>query len=189
MRLVTISGPRGSGKDTVMRALAGRISGLRRIVAHTTRTPRPGEQEGRDYHFVSDVDFDRLIAEDHWFWYGPVGPVQRFGILNDDLAISSHGSAIVTLPVGARTMRNRVEAEGGQAFLIAVFASAKERQARIRARQPGISEMEVGRLMREDPVSPRMRDYKDFNARLINRGADPEPVCQRAIKLVQSFLR
>lgn len=61
-RLTVLSGPSGVGKGTV-------VAEVRRLFPHvwvsvscTTRTPRPGESDGVQYHFVSDAQFDELIA-------------------------------------------------------------------------------------------------------------------------------
>jgi guanylate kinase len=59
-RLVVLSGPSGVGKDTVIQAVRRRLPDLQRPVAYTTRAPRPGEKDGREYSFVSPEDFARL---------------------------------------------------------------------------------------------------------------------------------
>jgi guanylate kinase len=61
-RLTVLSGPSGVGKGTVVTALARRAPTLWVSVSVTTRFPRPGEIDGVNYHFVDDVEFDRLIA-------------------------------------------------------------------------------------------------------------------------------
>lgn len=61
-RLVVLAGPSGVGKSTVVKALRPELPALFFSVSATTRSPRPGEVEGRDYHFVSDSEFDRMIA-------------------------------------------------------------------------------------------------------------------------------
>ncbi len=189
VRVVTVSGPRGVGKDSIATALVAHIPNLRRIVVHTTRAPRYGEQEGREYHFVSDLEFEELVRGNRFVWFGQIGPVQRHGILADKFMTSSYGSVLVTIPPAARAIREWITVMGGRTFLLAVFASTKERRQRIRNREIGISELEVQRLMREDPVSPSMRDFQDFDARILNRGTSPEPAYQRAITLVHRFLR
>jgi len=60
--LFIISGPSGAGKGTLVRELVGRVPDAWVSVSVTTRTPRAGELEGREYFFVSDEEFDRLIA-------------------------------------------------------------------------------------------------------------------------------
>ncbi|MBX3111961.1 MAG: guanylate kinase [Fimbriimonadaceae bacterium] len=62
-RLVVLSGPSGVGKDTVIDAWARRDPQVKRVVAYTTRPPRPGEHDGDDYHFVDPERFDRLATE------------------------------------------------------------------------------------------------------------------------------
>ena len=60
-RLVVLAGPSGVGKSTVVAALRPELPNLYFSVSATTRAQRPGEVEGRDYHFVSDSTFDRMI--------------------------------------------------------------------------------------------------------------------------------
>jgi len=60
--LVVVSGPSGVGKDAVLDELARRGQRFHRVVTCTTRARREGETEGFDYHFVTDEEFDRLIA-------------------------------------------------------------------------------------------------------------------------------
>ena len=61
--VVVISGPSGVGKDTVVQALLRRSGNFYFVVTATSRPPRPGEQHGVDYFFVSETHFRRMIAE------------------------------------------------------------------------------------------------------------------------------
>lgn len=61
-RLVVLAGPSGVGKSTVVAALRRELPRLHFSVSATTRAPRPDEVEGRDYHFVDDAEFDRMIG-------------------------------------------------------------------------------------------------------------------------------
>jgi guanylate kinase len=62
-RLFVITGPSGVGKGTLIRRLRERILDLDLSVSATTRRPRPGEQDGVDYHFTSEEEFDRMARE------------------------------------------------------------------------------------------------------------------------------
>lgn len=62
--LVVVSGPSGSGKGEALRVFAS--EGFERVVTSTTRSPRPGEQDGVDYHFVSEDDFRKRYGEDEY---------------------------------------------------------------------------------------------------------------------------
>lgn len=60
--LVVLSSPSGAGKTTITRRLLERDPSLSLSVSVTTRPPRPGEVDGRDYHFIGQVDFDHMVA-------------------------------------------------------------------------------------------------------------------------------
>lgn len=76
--LIVLSGPSGVGKNTLMNRVIPRIPNLQYSVSATTRPPRSGEVDGVDYFFVSDEEFDRMIAEDEFLeWAEFVG--NRYG--------------------------------------------------------------------------------------------------------------
>ena len=59
--LFIISSPSGGGKTSLVKALLEAEPGVRLSVSHTTRPPRPGEVDGRAYHFVTLPAFERLL--------------------------------------------------------------------------------------------------------------------------------
>lgn len=77
-RLFVICGPSGVGKTTIVKALLAQLAKVAYSVSYTTRRKRPGEVEGKDYHFVSPERFAELIkvgefleyAQVHGHWYG-----------------------------------------------------------------------------------------------------------------------
>lgn len=84
--LIILSSPSGAGKSTLARRLMQWDAGLRFSVSATTRKPRPGEEHGREYFFLSDDEFKREVATGgmlehaHVFgnFYGsPAGPVKE----------------------------------------------------------------------------------------------------------------
>lgn len=75
--LYILSAPSGAGKSSLISALLARneqANGQKMMVSvsHTTRQPRPGEQEGIHYYFVSQAEFEKLIAEDAFLEYAKV---------------------------------------------------------------------------------------------------------------------
>ena len=65
-RLFVVSAPSGAGKSTLCLAVRRHMPYLAYSVSYTTRKPRPGEQEGREYHFVSQAVFEQGIAAGRW---------------------------------------------------------------------------------------------------------------------------
>ncbi|WP_193194232.1 guanylate kinase [Nostoc sp. MG11] len=62
-RLIVLTGPSGVGKGTLMRSLLQRHPELYYSISVTTRSPRPGEIDGKNYHFISRSKFEQLIAQ------------------------------------------------------------------------------------------------------------------------------
>ena len=60
--LYVLSSPSGAGKSTIARMLMEADEGVAMSVSATTRPIRPGETDGKDYHFVSDDRFDELVS-------------------------------------------------------------------------------------------------------------------------------
>jgi guanylate kinase len=59
--LFVVSAPSGGGKTSLVTALLEAEPELRLSISHTTRPPRPGEAQGRDYHFISSGEFERML--------------------------------------------------------------------------------------------------------------------------------
>src|SRR5450432_4601569 len=70
--LFVIAAPSGAGKTSLTRALLERESGIRHSVSYTTRTPRPGEHDGVDYHYVDTERFMALKASDEFLEHAHV---------------------------------------------------------------------------------------------------------------------
>ena len=84
--LIILSSPSGAGKSTLARRLRARDPSIRFSVSATTRPPRPGERDGRDYIFVDEAEFERLVAAramlEHArvfgnFYGSPLDPVRK----------------------------------------------------------------------------------------------------------------
>ena len=81
--LLVVSGPSGSGKTTLCRRLAesGEVA---YSISCTTRAPRPGERDGRDYHFLDRVEFERRIAAGEFLEHAE-GHGNRYGSLKSEV--------------------------------------------------------------------------------------------------------
>ncbi|BAU15624.1 guanylate kinase [Leptolyngbya sp. NIES-3755] len=62
-RLIVLTGPSGVGKGTLLRSLIQRHEDLYLSVSVTTRSPRPGEVDGKNYYFVTRPQFERMVAQ------------------------------------------------------------------------------------------------------------------------------
>jgi guanylate kinase len=85
--LYIVSAPSGAGKTSLVKALLKTDPAIRLSVSYTTRAPRPGETDGRDYHFVSRGQFESMLAEgeflEHAEVYGNFYGTSKGGIARD----------------------------------------------------------------------------------------------------------
>ncbi|MGE6463787.1 guanylate kinase [Pseudoalteromonas tetraodonis] len=70
--LFILSAPSGAGKSSLINALLKKHADMKVSVSHTTRAPRPGENDAEHYHFVSVDEFKALIAKDDFFEWAQV---------------------------------------------------------------------------------------------------------------------
>ena len=105
--LVVVSGPSGVGKSTVVAQALALDPGIWLSVSATTRAPRPGEADGREYFFVSDERFDELVRTDGLLeWAAFAG--NRYGTPRAPVEERRHAGTPVLLEIevqGARQVR------------------------------------------------------------------------------------
>ncbi|MBO9445060.1 guanylate kinase [Ruegeria sp. R14_0] len=134
--LIILSSPSGAGKSTLAKRLMQWDSDLEFSVSATTRAPRPGEEHGREYYFLSEDEFRQQVSEGQMlehahvfgnFYGSPAGPVRdsinagrdvlfdvdwqgEVQIRNSDLG--KHALSIFILPPSIPELRRRLESRG-----------------------------------------------------------------------------
>jgi guanylate kinase len=106
-RVFVITGPSGVGKGTLIRTLRERMPELELSVSATTRPPRPGEQDGVDYHFLTDADFQRRVDAGEFVEHATYSG-RRYGTLRSELDRRLNAGHPVVLEIevqGARQVR------------------------------------------------------------------------------------
>ena len=105
---VVIAAPSGAGKTSLARSLVEQSPGVEFSISATTRPPRPMEQDGRDYFFVDDAEFDRQIASSELLEWAEVHG-RRYGTPRRSIEESLARGHIVVLDIdvqGARQVRS-----------------------------------------------------------------------------------
>ncbi len=106
-RVFVITGPSGVGKGTLIRGLMERLPQLQLSVSATTRSPRPGERDGVDYHFLTRQEFDRRVLEGAFVEHADYAG-RSYGTLRSELEDRVRAGVPVVLEIevqGARQVR------------------------------------------------------------------------------------
>jgi guanylate kinase len=131
--IFVVTGPSGVGKGTLIGALRERHPELALSVSATTRAPRSGEEDGVDYHFMTEADFDRRLQSEEFVEHATYAG-HRYGTLRAELERRSRGGAPVVLEIelqGARQVRAAMP-EAVQIFIAP--ASLEQLEERLRGR-------------------------------------------------------
>ena len=107
--LFIVSAPSGAGKTSLLRELLPRDPHLALSISHTTRPPRPGEVDGRDYHFVTPERFARMVEEGAFLEHAEVFG-NRYGTSEAGVRKQLEAGQDVILEIdwqGARQVRRR----------------------------------------------------------------------------------
>lgn len=117
--LFVLSAPSGAGKTTILKPILEELPAIIFSVSHTTRKPRPGEQDGKDYYFVDKGQFDQIKQEDGFLEWAEVhtnyyGTSKEMVIKNLEQGID----IILDIDVqGARQLRSSKELNAHYIFI------------------------------------------------------------------------
>ncbi|WP_302949269.1 guanylate kinase [uncultured Selenomonas sp.] len=132
--LIVVSGASGTGKGTVCKELLARERGVAFSVSATSRAPREGEQDGREYYFRTRTEFETMIAEGAFLeyadvygnYYGtPLAPIEARRSAGEDILLEidtqgalnvmercPDGTFIFLLPPSLEELRRRITGRG-----------------------------------------------------------------------------
>lgn len=164
--MLVLSSPSGAGKTTLSRMLLERYSTIELSISVTTRKPRPGEVEGRDYHFIHEKSFDAMVAGgDLLEWaevfgsrYGtPRAPVERALAMGRDVMFDIDWQ-------GTQQLRER-----GRDDLVSVFVlppTIADLEARLRTRAQDADDVIRARMAK---AANEMSHWAEYDYVVINR--------------------
>ncbi|HAE05229.1 MAG TPA: guanylate kinase [Richelia sp.] len=167
-KLIVLTGPSGVGKGTLMRSLIEKHPELYYSVSATTRAPRFGEVDGKDYHFISRQKFEQLIAQEEFLeWAEFAG--NYYGTLRKCVLDKINISKLVLLEIeveGAKQIRKTFPE------VLSIFIlppSVKELERRLRSRAQDSDDAVAQRLI----CSQReIKAAHEFDLQIVNDKLD-----------------
>jgi guanylate kinase len=163
-RLIVLTGPSGVGKGTLMRSLLQRHPELYYSVSVTTRSPRPGEINGKNYYFISRSKFEQLVAQREFLEWaefaGNYYGTPREAVLNQ---VKSGQLVILEIELeGARQIRCSFP---GALSIFILPPSLAELEKRIRGRAQDSEEAIARRLRR---AQEEIQAADEFDIQIVN---------------------
>ncbi len=162
--LIIVSGPSGCGKSTLIARLLAESPDLRFSVSHTTRPPRPGEVDGRDYHFVDEGRFARMARQGRFAEWAEVHG-RRYGTSWKEIRAKSAGGRTLILDVdvqGARSIKRQFPEAAGVFVVPPTLAALKRRLRRRQARIDPEARRRLAAALKE------LRAFRRYDYVLVN---------------------
>ena len=166
--LVVVSAPSGAGKTSLCREIRLRMSNVGYSVSHTTRQPRPTEQDGRDFHFVTEDVFRQMIDRGEFAeWARVHGNLYGTSRRALEAALSRGDDILLDIDSqGARQLRARYP---DALFVFVVAPSMKTLGERLRERKSDAPQEIARRLARAvDEVAA----WREYDYLIVNRELD-----------------
>ncbi|MEI6357773.1 MAG: guanylate kinase [Verrucomicrobiota bacterium] len=163
--ILLISAPSGGGKTTVCSSLLAANAGLRRVVTCTTRAPRPGEQDGVDYHFFTPEDFARRAGAGEFLEHANVYG-RSYGTLKSSVLdlLAAGNDVLLNIDVqGAASVRKVAASDPVlSGALVTVFLTPPtlaELESRLRGRGADAEEVVLRRLSEARVEAARWTEF------------------------------
>ena len=170
-----IEGPSGTGKGAICKEVLAQDPHIKFSVSATTRAPREGEVDGVDYHFLSDEEYDKLVAEDAFYERVDSQYGYRYGTLRREVDSFLNVGEDVLFDmdwVGARQMKEKAPDDVVTIYILP--PSFAELRRRLEGRATDSAEVINKRMAQfRDKVS----HWKEFDYVIVNVNLD-ETVCK-----------
>jgi guanylate kinase len=185
-----ITGPSGAGKGTLIKALLARVADLEVAVSATTRGRRRGEEDGREYWFLSDAEFARRVHEGDFLEHVTYVSGKRYGTLRSEVDRIAGGGKIPVLELETEGALN-VKDDVPGAVTIFITAPIPELERRLRERASE-SEGEIGErigLARKQLNQAEQFDYVVLNDHVERAAGELEGIVQRELAAAGTMSR
>ena len=166
--LVVLSSPSGAGKSTIARMILDADDGIGLSVSATTRPLRAGEDDGADYHFVSNEEFDELIASGAFLeWAHVFG--HRYGTLKSEVMKQIESGRDVLLDIDWQGTQQLKQVDPDIVRVFILPPSMEELERRLRYRNTDSDDVIASRMAR---AAAEISHWAEYDYVFINDDAE-----------------
>ncbi|HET6571852.1 MAG TPA: guanylate kinase [Solirubrobacterales bacterium] len=163
-KVFVITGPSGVGKGTLISRLLERVADLELSVSATTREPREGEIDGRDYHFLTPAEFEARMEADDFLEFATYSG-NRYGTLRSEVERSLAGGRSVVLEIEVQGAQQVRAAEPDSVQIFIAPPRAEDLRQRLEGRGTDSEEAIGARL---ETAELELAAQGDFDHRIVN---------------------
>ncbi|NMA50348.1 MAG: guanylate kinase [Mollicutes bacterium] len=180
--LIVVSGPSGAGKDSICNKVAEDLKNVEISISMTSREPRKGEEEGKNYYYISKEEFEDKIKNDEFLEYAVVHNNQYYGTPKKEIEEKLNQGISIILVIDIQGALKVKEIAPEAIFIFIMPPSMEVLKERLLARGTESNEKVLERFKR---AYQEINEFKKYNYVIVNDNLSDSINSMKAILLAE----
>lgn len=181
-KLFIISGPSGSGKNAIVRGVLKKIPRATQMITCTTRQPRPGEKDGKDYYFLTEKKFKEKIKKNEFIEWARVHEIYYFGTSKKVLERLEKRCKIIILAIDVQGVGSFRKLKIPHTSIFINAESKEKLISRIRKRAGGMPDDLL--KLRLKSAAKELKEAKKYDFQVINYEDGLDETINKVVKII-----
>ncbi len=180
--LIVVSGPSGTGKDSICSKVASDLKNIEISISMTSRAPRAGEKEGVNYYYISKEEFEERIKNDEFLEYAIVHNNQYYGTPKKEIEEKLNKGISIVLVIDIQGALKVKELVPDAIFIFIMPPSMEVLKERLIARNTESKDKVLERFKR---AYQEINEFKKYNYVIVNNDLNESVETMKAILLAE----
>lgn len=185
-KIIIISGPSGSGKDTVIRGILKKFPSLVMVKSYTTRPKRKSDEVGNRY-FVNKIKFEQMIKNNEFLEYKKFCGNLYGRTKKDIMDLLEHGKYLIMEVDVKGTLDYQKIFDGRIVTIFVKYQNPQQLVKRIKKTRPEISQSDLANRLKT--MAEELKYEKYYNHSVINPEGHPEKATEEVAKIIRGKLK